>query len=219
MNVTHPLKYHSHSYRKPYFLYTLIFFIFLFVSIISFRHLDNFYKYLSATILLITLVFTTITAIYEFTILINHYLSLKTIKVEFLISSIIFSVQNALIQLALVFISYLVIKGYNPEINQVFALNNFSVYSFTFVLHLAVFANIGILSLLLKNIKYVQLFLYTIVLIVVGLISFEITNTIINFVYSLYANTTLLIQLNPIIILITIGLWCLIHLKINMNNK
>lgn len=89
MNIAHPLKYHFYTYRKPYLVYTLTFFIFLVASILSFRHLDNFYKYLSATILLITFIYTVINAIYEFTVLVNHYLSLKTIKLEFIISSII----------------------------------------------------------------------------------------------------------------------------------
>lgn len=219
MNIAHPLKYHFYTYRKPYLVYTLTFFIFLVASILSFRHLDNFYKYLSATILLITFIYTVINAIYEFTVLVNHYLSLKTIKLEFIISSIIFSVQNALIQVAFVFTSYLIIKGFNPDINQVFTLNNFSVYSFTFVLHIAIFAIIGLLSLLLKNIKYIQIILYTIILIIVGLISFEITNSIINFVHKIYIDTNLLLRLNPIIIILSIGTWYLIHLKITKTNK
>jgi len=214
MNLTHPLKYRYYTYRKLYLLYILLFLAFLFITILSFRHLTDFYKYISVSLLLITFAYTIINSVYEFTVLINHYLSLKTIKLEFLGSSIIYSIINAIIQVTLIFISYFVIKEYNPQINQVFTLNTFGIYLFTFLIHLSLFAFIGIISLILKNIKYVQILLYTILLTIVALISFEIANSVINFVRTIYANTTLLFKLNPIIIILTAILWCLIYLKI-----
>lgn len=219
MNVNHPLKFHYYTYRKPYFLYFLLFFIFLIASLLAFNHLDNFYKYLSATILLITFIFTVLITVYEFTLLLTHYLNLKTIKIEFIISSIIYSVIHAIIQTSLVFVAYLIIKTYNPEINQLFALNNFSVYSFTFVLHLFIYVIIGFISLILKNYRFIQIVIYLIVLLFVALISFELTKSIFDFIYNLYADTNFLLKLNPLIIIFTTIIWGLIYLKINRINK
>lgn len=219
MNITHPLKYHCYTFRKPYLLYFLLFFIFLLAALFAFNHLNNFYKYLSATILLITFIFTVLITVYEFTLLVTHYLNLKTIKIEFIISSIIFSIIHAIIQTLLLFVSYLIIKAYNPEINQLFAFNNFGVYSFTFVLHLFIYAVIGFTSLILKNYRFIQIVIYLIVLLIVALISFEITKSIIDFIYNLYANTNLLLKLNPLIIIVSALIWSLIYLKINIIKK
>ena len=219
MNITHPLKFHYYTYRRPFLLYLLLFFIFLMASLFVFEQSDNFYKYLSATILLITFVYTVLITIYEFSLLVTHYLNLKTIKVEFILSSIIFSFIHALIQTSLLFVAYLVIKAYNSGITQFFALNNFGVYSFTFVFHLFIYAIIGIVSLLLKNYRFIQLVLYLIVLLIVALISFEITKSIIEFINNLYVNTNLILKLNPLIIFFTAIIWGLIYLKINRIKK
>lgn len=216
MNIIHPLKFHYYTYRKPYLIYIILFFAFLFLSLLAINQTDKFYKYLSATLLLIPFIFTIITAVYEFTSLITHYLNLKTIKTEFIISSIIYSAIHALIQILLVFIAYLIIKINNPNINQIFALNNVVVYSFTFVLHLSIYSIIGFIALILKNYKFIQILLYIIVLLLVALISFDITKSIIDFVYTIYVNTTLLLKLNPLIIIFTALIWSLMYIKINM---
>lgn len=219
MNINHPLKYKYFTYRKPYLIYIVLFFIFLMASILSFRDLNDFYKYLSASIILITFIFTVINSVYEFTVLATHYLSLKTIKIEYLISSIIYSVINTIIQISLILISYLIIESFNPDIQQVFALNSFAVYSFTFVIHLAIFSVIGLMSLFLKKVKYIQIALYLAILLIVALISLEITNSIIEFVYNLYADNEFLLRLNPIIIIITILIWIIIYKKIKIAKK
>src|SRR5690606_30942161 len=118
MNINHPLKYHYYTYRKPYLIYLLTYLVFLIASILSFSHLNLFYKYLSISILLITFVFTIINSVYEFTILISHYFNLKTIKAEFFIASIIYSIIHGLIQTLLIFISFLIIRyGFYSEIS------------------------------------------------------------------------------------------------------
>lgn len=219
MNINHPLKYKYYTYRKPYLIYLILFIVFLLTSILSFRHLNNFYKYLSSSVLLITFLFTIINAVYEFTHLIAHYLSIKTIKLEYLLSSVIYSIINAFIQTILIFTSYLITKAYNPDINQIFTLNIFTVYSFTFIIHLLIFSMIGLLSLFLKKVKYVQILLYGVLLLIVSLISLEITNRIIDFVYNIYSKIDLLLKIIPIFIITTIITWILIYQKIRMTKK
>lgn len=220
MNIAHPLKYHFYSYRKPYLIYLVLYFVFLFTSISSFKYIEKYSMYLSAILLIITIVFTIINSIYEFTLLIYHYLNLKIIKLEFFISSIIYSIINAFIQIFLMFISGLVIKSLlGSEVFILFGFENLQIYLFTFLLHTGIFSIIGIISLLLRNIKFVQILLYSIILIIVGIISFEIMNIVVEFIYKVFLDSNFIFKLNPLIIIITVLMWLLIYLKINKSNQ
>src|SRR5690554_7538070 len=68
MNLIHPLKYHYYSYRKPYLIYLVIFIISLFLAPLLLDNLNDFYYFYPIAIILVTLGFTIINSIYEFTI-------------------------------------------------------------------------------------------------------------------------------------------------------
>lgn len=215
MNLIHPLKYHYYSYRKPYLIYLVIFIISLFLAPLLLDNLNDFYYFYPISIILVTLGFTIINSIYEFTILITHYFKIKTIKYEFYVASILYSLINSLIQTILLLISYFVIKMYHPSINSIFNFTYVSVYTFTLLMHLGIYSLIGLISLILKKVKFVQTLLYLVLLLIVALVSFEITNSVIDFIHKLYNNLNILIRVQPIAIITTIILWLGINYKIN----
>lgn len=216
MNLIHPLKYHYYSYRKPYLIYLLIFLVGLFLIPLLFDHLVNFYYYYPIALLLITFAFTIINSIYEFTILINHYFKLKTIKSEFCFASIIYSIINSLIQTILLLVAFLITNYvFNQSFNSTYEYTSPLIYIFTFIVQFSLFGLIGIISLFIRNVKYVQALIYFVILLIVALISFEIIKSIVDFIYNLYHNHILILNILPISIIITIALYMLIYYRIN----
>lgn len=212
MSLKQPLKFHYYFFRKLYFVFILLILVITNIVFLSNDDLSFTNQYLTI-IIITTYLFSTLAAIFEFTFLINQYLSLKTVKREIFISSIIFALINALFQAIILFGVKSLWDVYYPNASIGFGLTLPLTYITTFILHLTVFSVIGSLASILKGVKKIKYYLYFGLFILGIFVSFKYNKEIITFIKDIPNLYGILYQYIHYYILTLIPTWIVLFLR------
>ncbi len=214
MSIKHPLKYHLSTFVKPFIAYALIFLVTTFAMTLGFKNYINLYEHLTIIIILLPLLFMSLAAFYEFASLIFHFYNVRLIKTEFLLASFVFNIVMSIINTIMIFIYYLIISQlFNPNITDIFPFNSFSVYLFIFVINFTTFSLVGAISLFLAKIKSIRFIIYSIIVLMIGFITRHVAVLVVDFIFKVFNNSSLLLLLTPAFGAFNLLLWGLIYFK------
>jgi len=223
MNVWQPFKLHYYAYRKFYYIFWFFTITVALGGAYIFKNYINIYYYLTVGSLISVTIYSFLTGMYEYNRLSYHYINLKTIRNEFYYSSILHSVINSLIQilgLGIIFIGFHYINKNSVNLNQIFPYNSISTYLITFIIQIFIFSLANILTLFLRNIKFIKNIVYLSLLVIFSVFFIRLTNNIIKNIYDFYFNFQLIYKIIPLSIVGIIALLFIIYFKfINSFNK
>ncbi|MFA5542540.1 MAG: hypothetical protein WC008_01345 [Bacilli bacterium] len=199
MKKLNPLKIHYFSYRLIFVVYWLL--------ILSLYSLFRFiiFKDSDATLMIITLfsfLFSLIVGGYEYAIISNSYLSLKTDRKNFFVNSLIFSVISSLIILFSIIIVVIISNYfYEENVMQFSSIKTYIPLVFVFItLHFLG----NFYSLVLRKIKFIKSLVFLVVITALIFKGEFIYNTLINSVLTILnsSNVSLTTFVSVLIIIV-----------------
>lgn len=219
MSIIPSIKYHIIALRRLILIYVVAFVLIIFAANSLQSYLEDFYTYFISGMFILTFLFTILLGFYTYTILVKHYFKLRSSRRGFYVSSLIFSIMNAIFQTILIFIAYLVLNNiFSADITELYNFNSFKFYLFFFNIHLTIFALISVFAFYLNNLKLINFILYSLLLIAIGFLSVDKANSVIVFMTRFFKSISPLgIILLEIITLVLS--WSFILLKIRTFNK
>lgn len=204
MNLMQPFKLHFYAYRLMYLAFWILEAILVGVGYLLMESLPGSLYYLAIVIIAVSILFSYMIGMYEFSRLCYHYLNLKTNRFGFYLSSLLFSFFNSLSQTIVTFGIFALIRFVflrnSAQSELDFPFIAASTYFFVFAANLTAFFFANAAAFFFKHLRFLKILIYIGMIIAISIFFGDIIGFLISKTAVFFFDADLIYRAIPIML-------------------